>query len=1036
MPLSPFSVVAFALALVPAIVAWWTGRTVLARVDDPVLPELLFARRRRLAGFTLGGGLALAFLFSDDALWALPLLWFALLVSAYPVRRRLFGERLSILAFLRYAFFSAVGQIGSWLLAAAAPAIATSLALALEPNDHAAATRIGVWAGLAFAAVVALWQFNYSRVFLALHRATPLRDTARPELMARLDAVLDRAAPALARRPEVYRYGAPGAYVMNALAIPSVWHPAVALGDTLLATLSDDEITAVFAHEVAHHEQFNSPKWRRMRWSLLIVVLLIAALPALVIASIPAIALAVTWAMPLIIAVALGRRVASRREDETASDVRAATLTGNGDAIVSALTKLHVYSRVPRRWPHAIESAATHPSLARRIQAVRETTAAMEHPEAQVATPLVAIRATTSDGAVVAFDRDRAYWFEGVAHETPLELHALRDAASSYRAVSYGDLTELRVGVADDVRSVEASDRDGRSWRVPIAPNDVPTVQALLDRVDIKLGRRKPTAASAGAANIRWLTLALLFALLWTGQSGVALVAILITLIRPAWSAAAAATAALAIGRVLANLRLVGWIDPIRQIALLATLCLAVVLTVQTVRRVRTDASRGNATRLARQAWTTAGILLVITVLMLAALAPLIVTRPASLIAHPVAISVATALFGAGAALFTIPNRWWRAAAVSLSASALACGVLLSGDGWLLRRSAPLKWSSPRLTAIGAARIPGGGLTLTASPNGRAFAVTQYQVPHRGQQATSRYVIGEFADTARTVRTSMATRVAFIDDETLLALDSAAGDSLEVRAERVRAPSGDVHVLWRERLPAIDMPELKIDRGRRAWLVVGRGDGDYGFTVITDTIGGVRPRVYRLGAATPNDVGEMMAQPLAAFPDGSALWTTLARLPGSGGSAMQVFLAMSFSPRWELRGTDGDGERFLADIDGFPRCATELDVRGTLCVEQSPNGVHVWRAASAKAIDRVTDLPSTLDLVHAESTDRIAATERLGQRLVVLDVGTREAFRLTLPGSFDRYSGRWTADVVARSGYVLVLTAGRDAATVTRYAIR
>ncbi|HKN67987.1 MAG TPA: hypothetical protein VJW73_17000, partial [Gemmatimonadaceae bacterium] len=143
----PFSLsvwFAAALALAPAIVAWWTGRTVLARADDPVLPELLWQRRQRMAGLTLGGAIALALLFADHVLWALPLLWVALLLSGHRLRRALFGERLGTLAYLRYAIFSAIGSLGVWLLAAATPALVTTIALGWAPNDHQQATRIAV----------------------------------------------------------------------------------------------------------------------------------------------------------------------------------------------------------------------------------------------------------------------------------------------------------------------------------------------------------------------------------------------------------------------------------------------------------------------------------------------------------------------------------------------------------------------------------------------------------------------------------------------------------------------------------------------------------------------------------------------------------------------------------------------------------------------------------------------------------------------------------------------------------------------------
>src|SRR5207249_1049838 len=177
-----------------------------------------------------------------DAFWALPLLWIALLLSSYPLRRSLFGERWSGLAFLRYAMFSTIGSVGLWLLAAFAPALVTSLALGVAPNNTNTAVRVALASGIAFGMAILTWQRQYVRVFLALHRAVPLRSVVRPELMARLDAILDRAAPALTRRPEIYSYGAPGGYVMNAYAIPSLSDPAVALGTTLVATMTDDEI--------------------------------------------------------------------------------------------------------------------------------------------------------------------------------------------------------------------------------------------------------------------------------------------------------------------------------------------------------------------------------------------------------------------------------------------------------------------------------------------------------------------------------------------------------------------------------------------------------------------------------------------------------------------------------------------------------------------------------------------------------------------------------------------------------------------------
>ena len=50
---------------------------------------------------------------------------------------------------------------------------------------------------------------------------------------------------------------------MNAVALPGVRTPAVAFSHVLLERLPPDEIAAVFAHEVAHHEHFDGVRLRR-----------------------------------------------------------------------------------------------------------------------------------------------------------------------------------------------------------------------------------------------------------------------------------------------------------------------------------------------------------------------------------------------------------------------------------------------------------------------------------------------------------------------------------------------------------------------------------------------------------------------------------------------------------------------------------------------------------------------------------------------------------------------------------------------------
>jgi hypothetical protein len=241
-------------------------------------------------------------------------------------------------------------------------------------------------------------------------------------------------------------------------------------------------------------------------------------------------------------------------------------------------------------------------------------------------------------------------------------------------------------------------------------------------------------------------------------------------------------------------------------------------------------------------------------------------------------------------------------------------------------------------------------------------------------------------------------------------------------------------VLWRQHVPSLGSAELMIDRAGGSWIVVGR---DSSYVVVTGPLGGGALHVTRTGRSETGDFAEIMSQPVAAFANGGAIWTTLSA-PRSGGSTMTpMLLAFTGSMRWELRGTDAGGEHLLADAEGVPECAKELDPAGALCVERSAGAVRIWRAASARSLTRIAALPPIYDLVHADAGDRVAAAERFGQRAVVLDVRARRGFRLTIPGSGAVQRGvRWTADIAARENYLLVLSTSRDGALVTRYAIR
>src|SRR5215207_2235958 len=235
--------------LVPALIAWWTDRRLLGKSDDPALPELLASRRRtNVRAMAIGFAIVIVF-GGGDATWGIPLLAVALIAAAYPLRTRLLGETWSFGSYLWHTLLSVAGGFGFWILLAYAPGIVGAILRSLGPE------RWQIAAALAAALAVALLAFEewYPRIWLWTHAATPLTD---PVLTPRFEEIVRRAGTI---SPRVYRVGPQGSRFVNAVALPSVRRPAVAMGTALLELLEPDETTAIFAHEIAHFDHF-TPK--------------------------------------------------------------------------------------------------------------------------------------------------------------------------------------------------------------------------------------------------------------------------------------------------------------------------------------------------------------------------------------------------------------------------------------------------------------------------------------------------------------------------------------------------------------------------------------------------------------------------------------------------------------------------------------------------------------------------------------------------------------------------------------------------------
>ena len=175
----------------------------------------------------------------------------------------------------------------------------------------------------------------------------------------------------------------------------------ILLSDTLLETMTEDEIVAAVAHEAGHVSESRWPgrilsplavfalmgfmEWLFRRssqrgWFGITVRGDVRVLPLLVLAF----DLATTVATPI--------SAAHSRERELAADQFSLKLTGNGDWLVSLLVKLGRINKVdpdPPRW--YVLSGVSHPTIFQRVEAIREAQKNATPP------PMTPVKAGTSE---------------------------------------------------------------------------------------------------------------------------------------------------------------------------------------------------------------------------------------------------------------------------------------------------------------------------------------------------------------------------------------------------------------------------------------------------------------------------------------------------------------------------------------------------------------------------------------------------------------------------------------------------------------
>lgn len=767
---------ALSVALLPGFFAWWSGRQLLCRLDDPALPERLLRRQGQQQALLCACTAAAIFAVGRHGWIVGPCAMVAAWVGDLPSRRVLFDERWSLVTYLGWQARVTVAWFGFWMLLALAPILI-----------HEVQAPLGVPVAVVAAAVLVTWNHRYADVFVRLVRARPL------PVAASWEPVLQRAR---VPRPRVYELPVPGGRFVNAVALPAAGPSAVLLSQSLLESFDADEQAAVLAHELAHLEAYDAA--RRRRISLVGDAIAVVSTVGFALAvhsledALSGLLLALLWFGAL-----LGGAMwwtAAHKTHEMESDARAVALCGDVDAVVRALAKLTVLSALPRRWSFEFEAACSHPSVARRIAHVRRA-AGVGSPRLEAPLAIAAL----PPGTFLLFEPDRLVWLDGVPADcgrTPAELC---ERAVRSRAVPYDDLAELRVvaGAFGSARLV-AVDTTGRSWTTSIEPAELPGLQAALDRTDALLAHGAVPAVPRSVARVVGLLLAGAVAF---GQAvGAGMLAASIGLLRPGRAALAGIAAVGVSGVILTVDRSARTPLASRDLVALgaAVLVAAGAIWLSTRPRSRPEPLADLLVPIGAYA-VAAGL----------AWTPLVWDTGRD----PAALALGTAIhrtpvtwitgLALAAALLAVPYRTVRAMAGCATLGILVVvGVVSIAD----RRSVAAVAAVPgdglvesRLVATH--ELPRGSRRLSSSPSGRRVAVALPGTEGRW------VVIGPGAGDRMEVR---AADLDFVDEDHVL----------------VVAAAGDAHAVWTLdlRVNAVSRPPIRIGR-RRGPLVRYGGDG-------------------------------------------------------------------------------------------------------------------------------------------------------------------------------------------------------------------
>jgi heat shock protein HtpX len=878
------------IALLPGAIAWWSSRGLEKLKDDPALPELLFARHSRISGATWFAIIATAF--ADDELFRFGLFMLSVaspFAGGYPLARKLFGHTISFPGYLWQGLKALVAGLGPWIVLIYAPGIVTS--------------TVGPWrlAVLLLVPVMIAWSYWFPQVWLALNDARPVTN---PALTARIDEIASRAS---VKPPALFVFGSDRMKIVNAVALRGP-RPSVALGNGLVDLLEPDEVGAIYAHEIAHIEQIPPREmraWRLATWAVIVAGFAGFYLAAERLSAGTITLLSSVW--PLLILGMLILQGRRSKRHETESDLRAAELTGDPELVARALVKVHVHGLIPRRWSIDFEKSASHPSLARRIQALRGTS---------ISAPAEArptVIQTARPSRVVAFDASRAYWFEGVPEGTQRELNSLREQASGMRSASWNDLVELRIAAeTEEDRALVATHKSGDTWSVPIAKSDVAAVQKLLDSVDTRLygGLHKRRALSPRLL-LSVTTLVTLFT-----SPGLLLLPLIVAIFRPSTAilaGMAGLTAVDAVFRVKASMGLPmywGLLSPGISLVLAALLIIA---ARQRARGEKRD-----------------GLQFTVILLGLAATVMLLATGTslggglAGITRNPSLRPLAACLVGLGAALLVAGRRQARVGGtVALAVGSAVVVLAIAGPA-----AAGGNFSSDPATLREVRRVefPAAMITrLEPSPDGRGILVEVAGGDDDGGRAGEWQL--RYGDSLWTMPVVGA---GFVDSARVLSLWPS-GDSLELRLERLDTTA----VEWVMPLPALRNASLTTRPSDRSWAVVGEASHSDSLVLVSGALDSADSPLFQLAG-----VDSMLPSVFVPGPGGRSVVGV--RFNFAGARSLVTSLLFRRGLETEMWESSERGVRRIGTIDGIPSCG-ESGSAAVRCVTINAGQITFWR---------------------------------------------------------------------------------------------